>query len=191
MKRKKRNPVNLKANTLRYQISKWCKTHKDEAFNVPILTEELGLNPDSFSDRNNVYRCILYWREKFKDFYEKQKRIGTIDNMNRYEAWDTMLYNYNQNDAYVFLSKYDKELRCHYFVQPGFDMLENMDKRRLNKQWKGIKTVIEEMQLQDARLILSDGSRQPITELLEAGKNVTELLGEGDPPASHGTFKKE
>jgi len=176
MKRKKRNPVNLKTNLLRYKISEWCSKHKDELFNVPLLTKELGLNPDSFSDRNQVYSCILYWRNKFKEFYEKQKKIGTIDNMNRYEAWDTMLYNYNLNDAYVFLSRYDKEMNCYYFVQPGFDMLENMDKRRLNKQWKGIQTVIEEMQLQDARLILSDGSRKPINELLEAGEHVSELL---------------
>ena len=180
MKKRKRNAIGITYNPIRSKISRWCYNNKNELFNIPILTDEIGLDSNNYNDRTKVYNHIVYWRNKFKDFYFKQKKAGVIDDMNRYEAWDTMLYNYNQNDAYVFLSKYDTENRCHYFVQPGFDMLENMDKQRLNKQWKGIQTIMDEMKLEDARLILSDGTRKPISDLLEAGKNVGELLGDGN-----------
>jgi len=177
MKRKHRNAVHLTRHTLRYKASKWLKQNKNIAFNNPILTKALGLNPDSRIDTQRVYQdVIVYWRRKFIDFYYKQKKAGFLNEVDRYRAWDSMLYSYNQNDAYVFL--YDRKVKC--YLQPGFNELENMDKQRLERQWRGIGTVIEEMQLFDARLILPDGTRKPIGELLEAGRDVNRLLLEGE-----------
>lgn len=182
MKGRKRKPIKTKASDVSYKMSKWCRLHYKDGtlFNVPMLCEELGLNPDSRSDYNKVYSVILSWRNGLIDYYNKQKTIGTLIGMDRYEAWDVMLGNYNKNDAYVFLSTHDKETNIKYFIQPSFDMLENMDIKRIEKQWKGIKTMLEEMQTVGAQLKLSDGSRQPVTKLLKAGRKVDSLLSHGD-----------
>lgn len=176
MSRKRRNAVHLTAHGTRYRMSEWLYKHKNVPFNIPYLCEEIGMNPDSVSDRNKLYGSILYWRCRFKEEYDKAKKIGKLKDMDRYQAWNTMLFNFNQNDSYVFISKYDKKLKMHYFIQPSFYELEEMDRKRLNKQWKGIGTIIEEMQLEDARLVLPDGERKPISELLEAGKQINKLL---------------
>lgn len=159
-------------------MSKWCKIHYNDGtlFDVPFLCKELGMNPDSRSDYNSVYNAIKYWRTEFINFYTMKKKIGFIDGMNRYEAWNIMLDNYNKNDSYVFLGEYDKSSGCYYFIQPNFDKLESMDRRRLIRQWKGIGTVIDEMITVDARLVLSDGSYKPVKKLLESGKDVTKML---------------
>jgi len=180
MKRKKRSAVKIRPSKLRYDISKWCKLHYKDGtlFNVPMLCDELGLDPDSRKDYNNVYGVILSWRNGLIDYYNKQKTIGMLIGMNRYEAWDTMLDNYNKNDAYAFLSRYDKESKVKYFIQPSFDELESMDIKRIDKQWKGIKTVLEEMQTYDAQLVLSDGERKPVSSFLKASKRIDGLLGD-------------
>jgi len=174
--KKHRNAVHLTRHTLRYKASQWLKLNKDIAFNNPILTEAVGLDPYSRIDTSRVYQDVIcYWRKRFIQDYYKWKKAGQLDGLDRYRAWDLLLYNYNQNDAYVFL--YDPKLKC--YLQPGFDELEKMDKRRLDRQWKGIGTVIEEMQLFEARLILPDGTRKPIGELLEAGHDFNNLLTRG------------
>ena len=182
MKGRKRKPIRTRVSDTSFNMSKWCRLHYKDGtiFNVPMLCNELGMNPDSRSDYNKVYGVILSWRNGLIDYYNKQKKIGMLDGMNRYEAWDVMLNNYNKNDAYVFLSQYDKTANIKYFIQPSFDMLENMDIKRIEKQWRGIKTVLEEMQTVDAQLKLPDGSRQPVTKLLKAGKKVDTLLSHGD-----------
>jgi hypothetical protein len=176
-KNKKRNIVGLQEHPLRFKASEWLRKNFDEPFNIPILTEGLGLDSESRTDTSNVYHTvILYWRKKFIEFYKKQRKLEKLKDMDRYRAWDTMLYNYNQNDAYVFLYK----RKTGSFIQPSFHELENMDRKRLNRQWKGIGTVIEEMQIMDARLMLPDGSTKSIDELLEAGKDVDKLLPKGE-----------
>ena len=55
-----------------------------------------------------------------------------------------------------------------------------MDIKRIDKQWKGIKTVIEDMQTVGARLVLSDGSREPVTKFLKASRKVDSLLSHDD-----------
>lgn len=180
MGKKKRMPIHLKAYEVRYKISQWLKQNKNVLFNVPYLCGQIGLKPDSFSDRNKVYGAIVYWRTKFISFYNKWKKAGKLKDMDRYQAWDIMLFNYNQNDAYVFLSKFDKKTKASYFIQPGFNELENMDRSRIEKQWKGIGTIINEMQIEDARLVLPDGSREPIDKLLKAGKSFDKLLPRSD-----------
>jgi len=173
MKKKKRNAVGLVSNPVRYKASVWLYNNKDTAFNNPILTEAVGLDPMSRNDCNKVYQDVIcYWRNGFIEYYKNMKKAGRLEGYDCYQAWDNMLYNYNQNDAYVFL--YDRKLGC--YLQPGFKELENMDRKRLERQWHGIGTVIEEMQLFDASLVLSSGERVPIKELLKAGKKVDGLL---------------
>ena len=173
MSRKKRNAINLTKHSLRYKASEWLHENKGVPFNNPILTEEVGLDPYSRIDTARVYQdVILYWRRKFIEFYYKHKEAGLLDGVDAYASWDLLLYNYNQNDAYVFL--FDRKMK--QYIQPGFDELEVMDKKRLNRQWKGINTVIDEMKLFKAQLILSDGSKKPVTDLLKAGKSVDKLL---------------
>jgi len=171
----------VRADDFSLKMSKWCRLHYNDGtlFNVPSLCEELGMNPDSRTDYQKIYGVIKSWRDGFISKYNKMKEAGALNDMTRYEAWDIMLHNYNKNDAYVFLSIYDKEGDCRYFIQPSFLDLEDMDKKRLERQWNGIMTVIKEMQILDARLVLPDGSRKPITELLEAGNDVNKLLKEG------------
>lgn len=142
-------------------------------FDNYILTQELGFNPEYRIHYVRVYQDVIcYWRKKFIEFYHKQKQANLLKDIDRYSAWDLLLYNYNQNDAYVFL--YDRKAKC--YIQPDFKELENIDKNRLEKQWKGICSVIEEMQLFQADLVLSDGSRKPIGDLLEAGREVNNIL---------------
>ena len=134
--------------------------------------KELGMDPDSRSDCSEVYNSLKYWRDNGIKQFKKWEAVGIIPkDRERYTRWDIFLYNYNQNDAYIFL--YDNENK--YYIQPGFDELERMDKKRLQRQWKGIGTVIEEMIIYDNRL-LTDGIQVPITELLDAGKQVDSLL---------------
>lgn len=177
MGRRKRCPVNLNGRLLRYKASEWLRKNKGLLFNVPILCEELGFDPDNRHHYAKVYQgVIVYWRKKFLEFFEKSKKTGKLEGKNRYKAWECMIRNYNQNDAYVFLSKFDKKYRVKYFVQPGFDMLENMDRKRLERQWKGIGSIVDEMQMEDARLVLPDGTRKPVQELIEASKKINDLL---------------
>jgi len=179
MGKKRRGTVPLRKNNLRYAASKWLKEHKNEPFNSPYLTEQLGLNPISRIDCSKIYQDVIsYWRKKFIDEYRKYKKDGKLYGLTRYEAWDVMLDNYNKNDAYVFLSDYDPDAKVHYFTQPSFHKVERMDMDRLEKQWRGIKTVVEEMQTYDAQLVLSDGKREPVSSLLKAGRRIDGLLGE-------------
>lgn len=171
MRKKKRVPQKVKGTQVGYKISKWLHNNKNIAFNIPFLTEEIGMKPDSRKDCSYVYNVLLRWRKAFIESYQKYKRAGQLDGMDRYEAWDTMLFNFNQNDMYVFL--FDKKTGS--FLQPSFDILEKMDKKRLQKQWKGINTVIEEMIIEDARLLTEHGIKSPI-DLLRGGKKITELL---------------
>ena len=182
MKRRKRTPIKIKPNDLRYRMSKWCKLHYKDGtlFDIPLLCKELKLNPDSRNDYNKVYSNILSWRNGFIEKYKEYKTAGQLIGLNKYEAWDTMLDNYNKNDAYIFLSKYDPDAKVHCFIQPSFHEIERMDMNRLEKQWRGIKTVVEEMHVYDAQLVLSDGKRKPVDTLLKAGKKVDGLLGEKD-----------
>ena len=178
MKRRKRNPVKVRSTAIGFKISKWCKLHyNDETlFNIPILCEELGLNPDSRKDYNKVYNEIKIQRNGLILLYKKWKKLGKLKGMNCYVAWNIMLKNYNQNDKYVFLSKYDKKIKCNYYIQPSFYELEEMDRNRLNNQWKGIISVMDEMKTVGAQLVLSDGKREPVENLLKAGKKVDNLL---------------
>jgi hypothetical protein len=172
MNRRRRNGVHLTRHALRYKASKWLKLNKNVAFNNPILTEVVGLDPFSRIDTSRVYQdVIVYWRKKFIDYYYKQKEAGLLDNLDSNTAWDILILNYNQNDSYVFL--YDRKLG--YYIQPSFDELEKIDKKRLEHQWKGICTVINEMQLFNARL-LTNGIQKPVGELIEAGKSFDNLL---------------
>lgn len=173
MGRKRRGTVPLRKHNLRFTASKWLKEHKDTPFNNPYLTEQLGLNPILRTDCSKVYQDVIsYWRKKFIDEYRKYKKDGKLDGLNRYDAWDVMLYNYNQNDAYVFL--FDRSTGS--YVQPDFDELEEMDKFRLEQKWKGITSIISEMQLVDAQLIIPSGEKRPVSELLNASKKVGKLL---------------
>jgi len=180
MKRKKRSPIKIRSNNIRYDMSKWCRRHHKDGtlFNIPLLCNELGLNPDSRTDYNKVYGNIVSWRKGFIETYKKWKKLGLLDDMDKYEAWNTMLSNYNKNDAYVFLSEYDTDVQVHYFIQPSFHKIERMDMSRLEKQWKGIKTIVEEMQTYDAQLVLTSGDRESVTKLLKASKNVDKLLSD-------------
>jgi hypothetical protein len=169
--RKRRSPIHLTPNLLRFKASEWCKKNKNIAFDVPYFAKQLGLNPDSRSDYIKAYNIILYWRNKFIKFYYKNKKAGLLDNLNANTAWDLLLYNYNQNDAYVFL--FNRSMG--YFIQPDFSELEKLDKERLEKQWQGIKTVIDEMCIYDATLLVG-GTQKHINELISAGKQVDMLL---------------
>lgn len=173
MGRRKRSPIELPYHPLRAKASKWLHDNKNVAFNNPILTEAIGLNPESRSDTQAVYQTVICsWRKHFIDLYKKWKKAGLLDGKNPNDAWDIMTYNFNQNDAYIFL--YDRE--TGYYKQPDFSEIETMDRGRLEKQWKGIGTVIDEMMVCNAQLILSDGTRKPITDLLKAGTKVDRLL---------------
>jgi hypothetical protein len=166
-------PMTLRANDLRYKVSEWCKRNTGVSFDVPFLAKELGMNPDSRADCAKVYSVIKYWRDKGIETFKHWVAIGIIPpGETRYIRWDVFLLNYNRNDAYIFLYDYDNE----YYIQPGFDELERMDKKRLQHQWNGILTIIDEMQVYDTRLLI-DGTQKPVTELLKAGKNVDMLLG--------------
>lgn len=177
MGKRKRMPMNLRKNNLRFQVSSWCKQNKDIPFNVPYLAKELGKDPDSRNDCAEIYNSVIkYWRDKGIETFKKWIAVGVIPpDKDRYIRWDVFLYNYNQNDAYIFL--YDSQNK--YYIQPGFDELERMDKKRLQHQWNGILTVIDEMITYDNRLLI-DGIQKPITDLLKAGQDVNKLLGEGD-----------
>ena len=170
---RRRSPVHMTRHTLRYKASSWMRKNKDLPFDTPYLTEQLGLNPDSRLDVKRVYNDVIkYWRIKALEKFKEWKEAGLFPNdKNRYEIWNNFLYNCNQNDFYVFL--YDWKLKC--FMQPDFGKLERMDKRRLEKQWKGVCSIIEEMKLYDAHLLIN-GQQKPITELLEAGKKFQKLL---------------
>ena len=177
MSRKKRSTVHLRGNSIRYEVSKWLRHNKDTLFDVPYLCHELGLNPDSVTDRRKVYGCILYWRNKFTETYDQKKLLGELDGKTPEDAWEHMIYNFNQNDAYFFLSTKDKETHTDYFFQPlAFAELEEMDGKRLRKQWAGSPRVMSEMKLMGVNLVLPDGSRMPISDLLDAGKNMDRLL---------------
>ena len=164
MSRRHRNAIHMTGRMIRYQVSDWLKHNKNTGFNVPFLCSELGLNPDSRSDCNKIYSgCILYWRNNFVKKYKEWKKVGKLSGMDRHEAWRIMLYNFNQNDAYVFLSRWDRKLNGKYYYQPlSLSELEKMDRARLDKQWKSLGTIIDEMGLMEAKLVLPDGSRKPI-----------------------------
>ena len=176
--RKSKNAVppqpKLRSNPIRYKASEWMRRNKDEPFTIPLLTEYLGLNPDSRKDTAMVYQdVILYWRKKALEYYNVLKKLGYLDNVNHYEAWDILLYNYNQSDAYVFLFDDDRSS----YIQPNMKELEEMDRERIKKQWDGILSVMDEMKVEDA-LFLTDGVQLPVAELEQAGKKFDGLLGE-------------
>jgi len=177
--RKSKNAVplkpKLKSNPVRFKASKWMRINKDEPFTIPLLTEYLGYNPDSRHDTNMVYNdVIIYWRKKALQYYTILKKLGFLNNINHYEAWDILLYNFNQHDAYVFL--FDDE-RSSY-IQPDMIKLERMDRERIKKQWNGILSIMDEMKETEA-LFLTDGVQRPVAELEQAGKKFNGLLSEG------------
>lgn len=179
-RKRKRMPVALRMNNLRYKVSSWCKQNKDVPFDTPLLAKELGMNPDSRTDCAEIYNSVIkYWRDKGIETFKKWMDVGVIPkDKDRYVRWDIFLYNYNQNDAYIFL--YDNN--NGYYIQPGFDELERMDKKRLQHQWNGILTIIDEMITYDNRLLI-DGVQRPVTDLLKAGKEMDGLLGVGEEDA--------
>lgn len=166
-------PMKLRMNNLRYKASEWCKRNRDTPFDTPMLAQALGMDPDSRSDCSRVYTSIIkYWRDEAIIQFRKWVKVGIIPlDKDRYSRWDIFLYNYNQNDAYIFLF----DTKNKYYIQPSLDELERMDKKRLQRQWQGILTVIDEMKTYDNRLLL-DGVQKPITELIEAGRGVDLLL---------------
>lgn len=177
--RKSKNAIPLKpklrANPIRYKASEWMHRNKDEPFTIPLLTEYLGLNPDSRKDTAKVYQdIILYWRKKALEHYNALKKLGFLNSMNHYEAWDSFLYNFNQSDAYVFL--FDDERGS--YIQPDMIKLERMDRSRIKKQWDGILSIMDEMKETEA-LFLTDGVQLPVAELKQAGKKFDGLLSEG------------
>jgi len=177
--RKSKNAIppkpKLRASPIRFKASEWMRRNKDEPFTIPLLTEYLGYNPDSRHDTTMIYTdVILYWRKKALEYYTVLKKLGFLDTVNHYEAWDIFLYNYNQSDAYVFLFDDDRSS----YIQPNMKELEEMDRERIKKQWDGILNVMDEMKLEDA-LFLTDGIQLPVDELERAGKKFNGLLNEG------------
>ena len=176
--RKSKNAIpprpKLRANPIRYKASEWMHRNKDEPFTIPLLTEYLCLNPDSRKDTAKVYQdVILYWRKKALEHYNVLKKLGFLNSMNHYEAWNRFLYNFNQSDAYVFL--FDDERGS--YIQPNMMELEAMDRERIKKQWNGILSVIDEMKETEA-LFLTDGIQLPVDKLEKAGKQFDGLLTE-------------
>jgi len=174
--RKKRTPVNTKSSLIRYRASSWFRRNKSSPFTVPFLTEQLGLNREKSKDVNLVYRDVIcYWRKKaIKSFIDIKKQGGFPKGKTRNEIWDIFLRNLNQNDIYVFLFDHD----CGYYVQPNFSELENLDRTRLIKQWKGIKTVLDEMDIYDARVLL-DSKPKKVEELRDTGEKFDKALLQG------------
>ena len=173
MGKKKRHPIKMRNNLIRNRASEWLRKNKGVYFNTPFLVEQLGLNPDNKKHYDSVYSTVIcYWRNHFIKYYKECKKNGDLEGLDRYKAWTVMLYNFNMNDAYVFLF----EPKKGYYIQPSFAELEEMDKVRLQKQWKGILTVIDEMQTIDANVLLDSGKEIPVKDLLKAGKKVDNLL---------------
>ena len=164
----------LRNNPLRFKASAWLRKNIGKPFDIPMLTEKLGMNPDSRHDTSRVYQdVILYWRDKAIQYYKDLRKAGYLDDLDRFYAWNVLTYNYNQHDAYVFL--FDDKLHC--YMQPDLKELEVMDKRRLQKQWSGILSVMDDMKVCEVNL-LAGGMQKPVAELEVAGKRVTALLGE-------------
>lgn len=174
--RKSKNAIppkpKIRSNPVRFKASKWCRLNKNEPFTIPLLTQYLGYNPDSRHDTNMVYTdVVLYWRNKAIEYYDVLKKYGLLNNMDHYQAWDVLLENYNNNDAYVFL--YDDNRGS--YIQPDMDELEQMDRKRLKKQWGGILSVMDEMKKIEA-LFLTNGIQLPVDRLQEAGQRFDGLL---------------
>ena len=166
----------LRNNDLRFKASAWLRKNRNKPFDIPMLTECLNMNPDSRRDTSRIYQdVIVYWRNKAIEYYKDLRKAGYLDSVDRFYAWNILTYNYNQHDAYVFL--WDDNLRC--YMQPGLEELEIMDKRRLQKQWHGILTVMDEMKEYDAKLLIG-GVQKAVGELEEASRPVNILLGDGN-----------
>lgn len=173
MGRRARSPVHLQANDIRYAMSTWCRRNHGKPFTVPALSMALGMNPDSRDDCTKIYGGLKYWRDKAVEKFKKMVDQGILPrDADRYQRWDSFLLSYNNNDAYVFL--FNRETGTYF--QPNFKELEEMDRVRLSRQWHGILTVIDEMIVYDAQLALSDGSKHPVRDLIDAGESVDRLL---------------
>lgn len=96
---------------------------------------------------------------------------GGIEGGNRFEKWENGLKSYNANDAFVLFSRREKGKPPH-FIQPSFAEIERIDKTRLNKQMKGIITILEEMKEFDRHLLPADRS---VTPMLEDSKKLEQV----------------
>lgn len=171
--------LRLQSADLRYKVSTvlrnhgWGKRKNPEEFNLPKLLEWLGLNydPDNIHDRQEVYqKTICYWRKHFVPVFKFWLDIGDIKGEDRFEKWEIALANYNKHDAYVLFSR--RERKNTYFIQPSFEEIEQMDHKRLNRQMKGILTILTEMKLYDARLL---PSKREVTDMLEDSKKFEQV----------------
>lgn len=142
----------------------WGKNGHADAFNIPLLCEWMGLDPDNVHNRGKIYSAtICYWRNYFVKWFGDKLRNGTITGENRFERWKNGIKTYNDIDAYVFFSR--REIgKKPYFIQPSFAEMEQTDQRRLNCQMAGIITILKEMKEYDAHLVPSNREVTPMLE---------------------------
>lgn len=179
MKRRIPRGLNTRENLLRSNAASVLRNHgwgqKDkqpERFNIPILCEWMGLDPENAKNQRMVYhQVILIWRKMFTAWFKDlQFRKELPLDMNRYEIWDTVINNYNQNDKYLFFAKRESTTSC-YFVQPSLSEMENMDLSRIGKQLKSVITILEEMNHTGERRL----SGRNVKDLLEDTNKVKQV----------------
>lgn len=161
----------LKPNLLRKKAKRYFRYHppNQEPFDCPYLTEQLDLDPTNRTQVQKVYQNVIqYWRDKAIPIYEYLKQNNSLDSGDKYQNWQIFLQNYNKiYGAYFFL--YDR--KQGYYIQPNFAELEQMSNKRIEWQWKGIKSIMGEMVEFDERMLPSGRrAQEALKDIIKYGK---------------------
>jgi hypothetical protein len=129
-------------------LKRWLEKHPDTYFNKDSLKAELQLSDEEWT---KTYRCMNYWRDKFRQYIAFRFDRGLMDGDDPHKLLE------------VAYQDFETEWGMHPFYSDGAEYYvpDLIDKRRIDNEraWrkvKGLCTVASEMQ--HCNVTLPDGS---------------------------------
>lgn len=126
----------------------WLRKNNGVYFTLQMICSELRL-PDG--DVDKLYQCVLYWRRKFKEYYEASDKVGILQG-DSYQKWLIALTNFERHwDIQPFY--YDRGMEQYYV--PNLADKEEISRQRLVHWIKSGQTVVSEMAVFGEKMVLT------------------------------------
>jgi hypothetical protein len=154
-------------NYVAIQLGNWLAPRPQAEFNLDTAIRAVGYDPENRHHRMKVYNVIAYWRKKAREVWDYAIENGKIKARAFAQTWGAFLNYYNKNFKAFYLL-YDPKDKVYY--QPNFSAKERLDQKRMERQAKGLKTVLAEMVDFDESLIVTG---RPIREALQEADKFT------------------
>ncbi len=150
--------MKFRNNIICEQLKNYINSNPNSYATIGELCNKIGVDTRK---KYKVYNCILYWRQKFIEFYDELNKSGGLQG-DQYQKWRIAISEFDITYGVPYFS-YDKDEK-KYSVPDFYEKQETSNQRIIH--WiKSGQAVLNEMAILGETLVLT-------------GKTPTELVGD-------------